>query len=101
MDVIALRKACEGFRYSTALELKEHVSFEKLGNEVLMYIIKNTTYNGVPSTIRVIINSSRNAVKLKATSKCRCILDENGVCDKEGDIYEAPELSVVVYQCYE
>ena len=100
-DVIALRKACEGFRYSTALELKEHVSFEKLGNEVLMYIIKNTTYNGVPSTMRVIINSSRNDVKLKATSKCRCILDENGACDKEGDTYEAPELSVVVYQCYE
>ena len=99
-DTIALRKRCDGFRLSTAKEIKEQVFFEKLGNEILMYTIKNTKVDGIASTLKVIINASRSNIQLKASTKCRCILNEQGACDKITDVMEAPELSVVVYQCY-
>lgn len=99
-DVIALRKNCEGLRYATSQEIGEHVSFEKIGNEVLMYTIKDTIVENTPSTLRIIINSSRNDVKLKSASRCKCLLSKDGACDKEGDVLECPELSVVVYQCF-
>ncbi|MBP3399594.1 MAG: type I pullulanase [Erysipelotrichaceae bacterium] len=99
-DVIALRKKCDGLRYGTAKEIADHVTFEKLGTEVLMYTIKDTLIENTPSTLRIIINPSRNDVKLKSASKCRCLLNAEGACDQEGDVLECPELSVVVYQCY-
>ncbi|MBR5207327.1 MAG: hypothetical protein IKV65_02380 [Erysipelotrichaceae bacterium] len=99
-DVIALRKSCDGFRYATSKELKEHLSFEKLGNEVLLYTIKDTEIDGVACTLKVIINPSRSDIEIKSTSKCRCLLNENGACNLETDSLKVPELSVVVYQCY-
>ncbi|MBE6108712.1 MAG: type I pullulanase [Erysipelotrichaceae bacterium] len=99
-DVIELRKKTKGLRYATAKEIQDHVSFEKLGNEVLLYTIKNTEVDGIVSTLKIIINASRNDVKLKAASRCRCLLNEQGACDKTTDVLEAPELSVTVYQCY-
>lgn len=99
-DVIQLRKKTKGFRYASAAEVQEHVSFEKLGNEVLLYTIKNTEVDGIVSTLKIIINASRSDVELKAVSRCRCLLNEDGACDKIGDTLKAPELSVVVYQCY-
>ncbi len=99
-DTIALRKRCDGFRLSTAEDIRKQVSFEKLGNEILMYTIKDTKVDGIASTLKVIINASRDNIQLKASTKCRCILNEQGECDKITDVLEAPELSVVVYQCY-
>ena len=58
------------------------------------------TVENTPSTLRIIINSSRNDVKLKSASRCKCLLSKDGACDKEGDVLECPELSVVVYQCF-
>ena len=99
-DLIALRKKCEGFRYATAKDIQKHVFFEKIGNEVLLYTIKDTKVENIPSTLKIIINSSRSSVTLASDSRCRCLLDADGACDKEGNVLEAPELSVVVYQCY-
>ncbi len=99
-DVIELRKKIKGFRYASAKDIQEHVSFEKLGDEVLLYTIKDTKVDGIVSTVKVLINASRNDVELKAESRCRCLLNEEGACDQICDVLKSPELSVTVYQCY-
>ncbi len=90
-DVIALRNKYSAFRLDSAELLHEHVTFDTLENQILIYEIK-----GVENVdFRIYINPMKSD-KMIDSDNYKLILDENGSVNKKADKYLLRAFSMIV-----